>query len=161
MEDKKVFGLFIKEKRLDKNYSQKDLAELLYVSESAVSKWERGVAYPDITLISRICEVLDLTEHELIEATNDVEYRKVQRDAHKFNDLKKNLFWAFNITYIMAIVICFIVNIAVNHNLSWFFVVLTSIMFAYTFVPSVTWIFEKYKLAVFVLSILQQRHLFL
>ena len=59
MTDKKTFGQFIKEKRICKNYSQKDLAELLYVTESAVSKWERGVTYPDITLISNICKVLE------------------------------------------------------------------------------------------------------
>ena len=52
MKDKKTFGSFIKQKRIEKNYSQKDLAELLFVTESAVSKWERGVTYPDITLIS-------------------------------------------------------------------------------------------------------------
>lgn len=44
MTDKKAFGNFIKAKRTEKNYSQKDLAELLYITESAVSKWERGVS---------------------------------------------------------------------------------------------------------------------
>lgn len=44
MKDKKMFGSFIKEKRQEKNYSQKDLAELLFITESAVSKWERGIS---------------------------------------------------------------------------------------------------------------------
>ena len=43
MTDKKTFGLFIKAKRTEKNYSQKDLAEMLFVTEGAVSKWERGI----------------------------------------------------------------------------------------------------------------------
>ena len=42
MTDKKTFGSFIKSKRTEKNYSQKALAELLCVTEGAVSKWERG-----------------------------------------------------------------------------------------------------------------------
>ena len=42
MTDKKMFGSFIKMKRTEKSYSQKDLAELLFVTEGAVSKWERG-----------------------------------------------------------------------------------------------------------------------
>mgnify|MGYP002535237179 CR=1 FL=1 len=46
MTDKKSFGNFIKAKRLEKNYSQKELAELLYVTESAVSKWEKGSFIP-------------------------------------------------------------------------------------------------------------------
>ena len=50
MKDKKSFGTFIKQKRIEKNYSQKDLAELLFVTESAVSKWERGVTYPALRI---------------------------------------------------------------------------------------------------------------
>ncbi|MBQ1262598.1 MAG: helix-turn-helix transcriptional regulator, partial [Clostridia bacterium] len=52
MTDKKSFGAFIKSKRTERGYSQKELAEMLFVTEGAVSKWERGVSYPDITLIS-------------------------------------------------------------------------------------------------------------
>ena len=37
MTDKKTFGAFIKSKRTEKNLSQKDLAEMLFVSEGAVS----------------------------------------------------------------------------------------------------------------------------
>ena len=47
MTDKKAFGSFIKTKRLEKQYSQKDLADILFVSESAVSKWERGEGLPE------------------------------------------------------------------------------------------------------------------
>ena len=42
MTDKKTFASVIKSKRIEKNYSQKTLAELLFVTEGAVSKWERG-----------------------------------------------------------------------------------------------------------------------
>ena len=56
MTDKKTFGSFIKAKRTEKNHSQKDLAEMLFVTEGAVSKWERGVSYPDITLIGDVIE---------------------------------------------------------------------------------------------------------
>ena len=150
MKDKKSFGLFIKEKRLEKNYSQKELADLLFVTESAVSKWERGVTYPDITLITDICRVLDITEHELIESSHDGEYRKTKQDALSYNKLKKVLFWILNIAYITAILTCFIVNLAVDHTLSWFFIVLASIIVAYTFCPTVTWICPKYKLLLFI-----------
>ena len=73
MTDKKTLGLFIKAKRTEKNDSQKDLAEMLFVTEGAVSKWERGVSYPDITLISDICRVLEVSEHELITASADTD----------------------------------------------------------------------------------------
>lgn len=152
MKDKKMFGFFIKQKRLEKNYSQKDLAELLFVTESAVSKWERGVTYPDITLIKDICKVLDITEHELIESSNDLEYRKMKKDAKKFNKIKKILFWTLNILYLIAIITCLIVNLIVNHTLSWFFIVLTAIFVAYTFCPTLMWLYSKFKLPIFIFS---------
>lgn len=150
MNDKKGFGTFIKEKRIQKNYSQKDLAELLFVSESAVSKWERGVSYPDITLISDICKVLDISEKELIQSSDDSEYRKIKSNSDKFNKIKKGLFLSINVCYIIAILVCFIVNLAVDHTLSWFFIVLTSILVAYSFCPTVTWINIKYKKLLFI-----------
>ena len=84
MTDKKTFGSFIKAKRTEKNYSQKDLAEMLFVTEGAVSKWERGISYPDITLISDICKVLDISEHEFITSSTDTAEREMKREAKKF-----------------------------------------------------------------------------
>ena len=92
MKDRKMFGSFIKEKRINKNYSQKELADLLYVTESAVSKWERGVSYPDITLISDICKVLEISEKELIQSSDDNEYRKMKMDSEKFKKIRKVYF---------------------------------------------------------------------
>lgn len=152
MKDKKIFGSFIKEKRIEKGYSQKELAEILFVTESAVSKWERGITYPDITLITDICKALDITERELIESSNDQEYHKIEKDARKFNKIKKTLFWCFNITCAIALLVCFIVNLAVDHKLSWFFIVLTSIMTAYSFCPTITFLFNSYKKIVFISS---------
>ena len=122
------FGSFLKSKRQEKNLTQKELANLLFVTESAVSKWERGVSYPDITLISDICKVLDISEKELIQSSDDSEYRKIKSNSDKFNKIKKGLFLSINVCYIIAILVCFIVNLAVNHTLSWFFIVLTSIL---------------------------------
>ena len=123
MKDKKTFGAFIREKRINKNYSQKDLAEMLFVTESAVSKWERGITYPDITLITDICRILDVSEKELIQSSDDNEYRKNKSDSDKYNKIKKVLFWTLNICYITGIITCFIFNLAFNNTLSWFFIV--------------------------------------
>jgi len=148
--NKVKFGSYIKESRIKKNYTQKELADLLFVDVSAVSKWERGVSYPDITLVPDICRVLEISERELIESSHDVEYRKMKKDATRYNNMKKGTFWTLNIGYLTAILTCFIVNVAVNHTLSWFFIVLTSIMCAYTFCPTITWLFTKFKKLIFV-----------
>ena len=152
MTDKKTFGSFIKIKRTEKNYSQKDLAEMLFVTEGAVSKWERGVSYPDVTLISDICRVLDISEHELITASIDTDTRKMKHEARKFRAIRGTWFWVPTISYGIALITCFICNLAVSHTLSWFFVVLAALICAYTFVPTVTCFFESKKLLAFTVS---------
>lgn len=152
MTDKKTFGSFIKIKRAEKNYSQKDLAEMLFVTEGAVSKWERGVSYPDITLILDICRILEISEHELITASNDADSRKIKHEARKFRVISSAWFWVPTISYVIALLVCFICNLAVNHTLSWFFIVLTALLCAYTFVPTVTCFFKSKKLLVFVVK---------
>ena len=152
MTDKKTFGSFIKAKRTDKNYSQKDLAEMLFVTEGAVSKWERGVSYPDITLISDICRVLDISEHELITASTDTETRKMKHEAGQFRVIRGVWFWVPTISYAVALLTCFVCNLAVNHTLSWFYIVLTALICAYAFIPTFTSFFEKKKLLVFTVT---------
>ncbi len=149
MTDKKTFGSFIKAKRIEKNYSQKDLAELLFVTEGAVSKWERGISYPDITLVADICRVLDISEHEFITASTDTETRKMKQEAKKFRTIRGAWFWIPTISYAVALVVCFICNLAVNHTLSWFFIVLSSLVCAYSFIPTVTSFFKTKKFLAF------------
>ena len=45
--------------RKDKNYTQKELASLLGVSFQTISKWERGLGYPDIELLPKLADCLD------------------------------------------------------------------------------------------------------
>ena len=77
------FGNFLKEKRREKKLTQKDLAEKLFVSESAVSKWEKNIAHPDITLLPKLSEILETTEHELITASVDNKLRSEKIQAKK------------------------------------------------------------------------------
>ena len=44
MESKKTFGEYIRGRRRELGLTQKEFAEKLYVTESAVSKWERGLS---------------------------------------------------------------------------------------------------------------------
>lgn len=65
--DKKQFGDFIAELRKQKRITQKELAEKLFVSDKAVSKWECGLSMPDITLLKPLSEILGVTVAELLE----------------------------------------------------------------------------------------------
>lgn len=150
--DKSKFGTFIKEKRLEQKLTQKELADKLMIDVTAVSKWERGVNYPDITMIPDICTCLRINEHELIESSNDTEYRAIKADAQKYRKIKNTVFWSFSIAYALAVVICLIVNLAVDHTLSWSLTVTAACICGFTFIPTCTRFFKKYKLGVFVLS---------
>ena len=132
MEGKESFGKYILKKRKDAGLSQKMLADQLYVTESAVSKWERGISYPDITLVASLCELLHISEHELITATDDYRQRETERQAGRFRRMVKAYSWIFYAMYGVALITCFICNLAVQHTLSWFFIVLTSIMTAFS-----------------------------
>lgn len=60
-------GSFIAECRKEKGYNQKQLAERLNVTEQAVSRWERGIGYPDITLLIPLARELDVSVLEVME----------------------------------------------------------------------------------------------
>lgn len=51
----------IKELRKSKGMSQKELADLLYVNQTAVSQWERGITYPNQNTIKKLADYFDVT----------------------------------------------------------------------------------------------------
>lgn len=65
--DKNSFGEFVAERRKAKGYTQKDLADKLFVSDKAVSKWERGISMPDISLLVPLADILEVSVTELLE----------------------------------------------------------------------------------------------
>lgn len=131
--EKKKFGQFIKENRIKKGLTQKELADLLFIDVTAVSKWERGVSYPDITLISGICKSLDISEKELIESSNDSEYHKMKSEAKKWRTFSMSWSLFFYISYAIALIPCFICDLAINKGLTWFWIVLSALLLAFTF----------------------------
>lgn len=64
--DKQKFGAFVASLRKEKGYTQKELADMLYISNKAISKWETGVSIPDITLLIPLSEALDVSVTELL-----------------------------------------------------------------------------------------------
>ena len=64
--NKESLGAFIAENRKRMDLTQKDLAVRLHVTDKAVSKWERGLSYPDVTLLEPLAAVFDLSVEELM-----------------------------------------------------------------------------------------------
>lgn len=76
--DLNKIGKFISEKRKNKNLTQEALAEKLYISDRAVSKWERGLCLPDASIMIPLCEILDINVNELLsgEMLNNKNYNE-------------------------------------------------------------------------------------
>ena len=64
--DQQKFGNFISELRKNKKLTQQELAKKLGVTDKAVSKWERGLACPDISLLIPLGDILGVTINELL-----------------------------------------------------------------------------------------------
>lgn len=67
-----VTGITIKRLRESRNMTQAELAKILDVSDKAVSKWETGKGYPDITLLEPIAKALKISVIELLSGDNIV-----------------------------------------------------------------------------------------
>ena len=133
MEDKSTLGKFIQTKRKELGLSQKELAKALYVTESAVSKWERGISYPDITMISGICEVLHISEHELCTASEDRQQREADLMVKSYKRFVRGYTIITGIGYLAAIIPSFIYNVA-HGGIGWFMVLITSLMLTFSFI---------------------------
>lgn len=128
----KMIGDFISALRKNKNFTQKDLADLLGITDKAVSKWERGAGYPDISMLKPLADVLGTSVNELLEGkASENTSKAVEEDfskaldyadkiiTSKENRLGRILAAILAITLFIAIFTSVIVNVAVNHRLSW------------------------------------------
>ena len=64
--DQIKIGKFIAECRKQKNLTQMQLAEKLGITDKAVSKWERGIAMPDSSIMLELCDILGISVNELL-----------------------------------------------------------------------------------------------
>lgn len=64
--DNKKFGQFILQLRKEKGWTQLELAEKLNITDKAVSKWERGVGFPDIKMIEPLTEIFNVSVLEIM-----------------------------------------------------------------------------------------------
>ena len=64
--DQVKIGQFIKAIRKEKNYTQREVAERLGISEKTISKWETGNGLPEVSLMLPLCELLEISVNELL-----------------------------------------------------------------------------------------------
>lgn len=70
--DASKFGKFISDQRKTLGMTQSDLGNMLMVTDKAVSKWERGLGFPDINTLEPLAEALQVSVQELMRAEKNV-----------------------------------------------------------------------------------------
>ena len=75
------FGQFLAEVRKEKQMTQKDLADKLFVSDKTVSNWERGNSMPNVILLIPIADVLSITVTELLQGEKLKENKTLNSDV--------------------------------------------------------------------------------
>ena len=132
-DERKSFGEYIRRKRLEAGLTQKELAGQLFVTESTVSKWERGLSYPDVSMVTAICAALHITEHEFFTACDDDQAHVQETAAKRWRQVTAGTRRFFAAGYLIAVVTCLICNLAVFRRLDWFWIVLTACALAFCF----------------------------
>lgn len=70
---KKSFGNFVREHRVLLGYTQEELAKIVHVSGAVVSKWERGIRFPDYEILEDVAAALGVTLQELYDGSKTEE----------------------------------------------------------------------------------------
>ena len=84
-------GRFIAECRKKANLTQMQLAEKLGITDKAVSKWERGVAMPDTSIMLELCDILGISVNELLSGEKISMENNNQKNEQLLFDMAKEL----------------------------------------------------------------------
>ena len=116
-------GKKIAELRKEKNMTQKELADKLHVTDKAVSKWERGVNFPDLGLMEELAMALDSTPSILLgledatkeEIVNSFAEISNQQSEEAEKDIQK-IGWVNLFAGIFLIIFMYFINIKLQRN---------------------------------------------
>lgn len=145
--DQQKTGELICRLRKEHGMTQRELAEKLNVTDKAVSKWERGQSYPDITILSALAETLGVTERELLmgeRAEEDpaeppptelvvrdtLNYAKTAARQHT-GRAAAILMAAYTGALLLAVFVCALCDVLISKGFTWSLIVLASCALAW------------------------------
>lgn len=118
MEQRKI-GKFIATERKTQGFTQRQLADLLGISDKTVSKWETGKGLPEVSLMIPLCETLHITVNDLLsgERVSESDYQKKAEDnmmdlIKENEENKKQMILSVICGTITIIAVCSLVIIA-------------------------------------------------
>ena len=89
--DQIKIGKFIADCRKKVNLTQMQLAEKLGITDKAVSKWERGIAMPDTSIMLELCDILHISVNELLCGEKISMENNNQKNEQLMLDMAKDL----------------------------------------------------------------------
>lgn len=106
-------GKYIAEKRKALGLTQKQLAEKLNMSDKSVSKWERGICLPDVSIYMELCSILRISINEFL-AGEDIGAENVieKSDSNLIQITKESKKKQKNLKTILAVVTVFAVIVS-------------------------------------------------
>ena len=117
--DQIKIGRFIAECRKKANLTQMQLAEKLGITDKAVSKWERGVAMPDTSIMLKLCDILCISVNELLSGekinmeNNNQKNEQLLLDMAKELEKKNKIIWSSMWTIMTVSIIGLIGGLAI------------------------------------------------
>jgi len=118
-------GKFISKLRKEKGLTQQELGNILFVTDKAVSKWERGLSLPDVTILNKLASTLDVSVSEILNGEKnkikkfDIEKTIKEATLEIKNNQKKKMLKIVKIVLIISIVLIYILfrNIYLGYNI--------------------------------------------
>lgn len=118
-------GEFIATKRKEKGLTQQELGNKLFVTDKAVSKWERGISLPEVTILYKLAEELDLTIEDILngeikdnsDLDIDKRIKEIKEEIRISNNKKiKKVIISFTILILILFLVIF-KNVYMGYNL--------------------------------------------
>lgn len=149
MENEKI-GPFIRRLRKERGMTQKELAAVLNVTDKAVSKWELGTSLPDVGLLLPLAETLGVSVTELLggarapeaeapeapeapsrDTAGDILSYARKTASQRREKLRLWLFAGLSGAFLLAALVCWICDMALNRALTWSLIVCVSLTLAW------------------------------
>ncbi len=117
-------GKFIHEERKKMNLTQKQLADILNITDKAVSRWETGKGYPDIEMLVQLSDTFNVSVNELLngervaqENISKIADEQIVTAYKKEKNTKKKGKIIISIVLVLSIIFCCIFSTIISKNL--------------------------------------------
>lgn len=119
------------------NYTQQELADKLNVSSKTISNWERGISYPDILIVPKLCETLNISINQLYDVDDIVEIDgKIEYDEKQIGSFRTKMIISILLLFVPILV--FLGTLLSSRLIFNLFVVLGSIGYIVSFGLSIS-----------------------